>query len=128
MMRFGSPITLAYCILVGPILWFVHFFTVYALSEFGCRANFTNWQYIAPETIRWLTIGLTIPVVILIGAGGVLAYRGWRLPPPEGVRHDQYELQRFLLLIGLLFSGIFVFSILYTILPSFFLDVCDRAV
>ena len=42
MSRTISPLSLAFMLLAGPILWFVHFVLFYAAAEFGCRANFNN--------------------------------------------------------------------------------------
>ena len=121
-----SPMTLAYSILVGPILWFVHFVFVYALSEFGCRANFTNWWYFPPETIRASIILVTIPVLVLVAVGGFMAYGSWKR---LGRRPEiEVEGEYFLSATGILLSGLFIFVILMTAAPSFILNVCDKAI
>jgi hypothetical protein len=120
-----SPMTLAYSILVGPILWFAHFIFVYALSEFGCRANFTNWWYFPPETIRTSIIIATIPVLVLVAIGGFMAYGAWRRlsTRPE----IEVEGEYFLSATGILLSVLFIFVILMTAAPSLIMNVCDKA-
>src|SRR5687768_12559370 len=79
-----SPFSMAFSVLAGPILWFVHFVAVYVVAEFGCRINFSNLIFVTPESIRlWITV-LTIVVLIPVAIGGVLAYRNWRQLPANG--------------------------------------------
>ena len=122
MQRSFSPMKLGYSVLVGPILWFAYFIFVYALSEFGCRANFTNWWYFPPETIRLWIILVAIPVLLLVALGIFLGYGGLR-------QHDTSEENEgsFLASSGILLSGLFLFIIIMTALPSLILPVCHRA-
>lgn len=125
MQRAISPMTLGYSILVGPILWFMHFLFVYAISEFGCRANFTNWWYFPPETIRLSILIGTIPVLLLVALGVFLAYGSWRKVnnPQNSIEEGQY----FMAVAGILTSGLFLFIIVMTALPAIVLNVCDKA-
>jgi hypothetical protein len=121
MQRSFSPMTMGYSILVGPILWFAHFIFVYALTEFGCRANFTNWWYFPPETIRIWIILVTVPVLLLVAIGIFLGYGGLRGRSSED--NEGY----FLASSGILLSALFLFIIIMTTTPSFVLAVCDKA-
>lgn len=123
MTRVLSPMTLAYSILSGPVVWFVHFVVVYSLADFGCRANFTNLAFITPDTIRLLIIVVTVVAVVLVGAGGIFAYRGWT----RGKLTSIGEHEHFLVVAAMLLSALFLFSILITTMPTFFLNVCDQA-
>jgi hypothetical protein len=119
-----SPISLGYSILVGPILWLLHFVFVYALAEFGCRANFTNWWYFPPETIRTSIILVTIPVLLLVAIGGFMAYGSWqRLSARPEI---EVEGEYFLAATGILLSSLFLFIILMTAAPSLVLNICDK--
>lgn len=116
---------MAYSVMVGPILWFVHFLAVYILAEFGCRMNFSNMIFITPASIRlWVAI-LTVLLLIPVAAGGLLAYRNWRRLPEKGGALDA-KLQ-FLVVGGMLLSALFVVSILVTAMPAYFVGVCDQA-
>lgn len=127
--RTHSPLALGYSVLVGPILWFIHFIAVYSLVEFGCRANFSNLSFITPATIRLVSIALTLPVLLAVGYGGVLAYRAWQtLDQDESAEPARADSTRFLTILGMLFSALFLLSILFSIAPAFFLDICEQAI
>jgi hypothetical protein len=120
-----SPMTLGYSILVGPILWLLHFVFVYSLAEFGCRANFTNWWYFPPESIRISIIVVTIPVLLLVIIGVFMALGSWRrLHTGQNIEEDG---EYFLALTGIIVSAFFIVIILATAIPSLILNVCDKA-
>jgi hypothetical protein len=102
---------------------------VYILAEFGCRANLSNLIIFSSESIRlWITV-LTIVLLIPVAAGGVLAYRNWRRFPAAG-GNDGSPLDarlNFLVVAGLLLSAIFLVSIIGTVIPTYFVGVCDQA-
>jgi hypothetical protein len=124
-----SNFALAYSIMAGPILWFVHFIVVYGMAEFGCRANFNNWQYFAPENIRLAIAGITGGMLIIVAVGGMMALRQWNRLPREAEREGTPEAyMRFLVMMGILLSALFFMSIVVTAVPAFFLNVCDKAV
>lgn len=128
MTRTMSPAVLAYSILAGPILWFVHFVAVYSLAEFGCRANFINAAFLTPETIRLLILVITLVIIVAVGAGGVWAYQGWRSFARKGSNDTDSEMREyFLIRVGMMLSGLFLFSIIVTTVPIFFLSTCDLA-
>lgn len=125
MARMSSPFALGYSILAGPVLWFVHFIAVYSLAEFGCRANFNNLAIIPPGTIQLLILVISAVILIMVGAAALSAYRAWQAAgrdsiTPEASRHD------FLAMMGVLLSTLFLFIIVLTTLPTFFLNVCDQ--
>lgn len=124
-----SPLALGYSILAGPILWFVHFVAVYSLAEFGCRANFNNLLFITPSTIRIVVIVLTLPTLLAVGYGGVVAYRAWEtVNRDEPAETSSQSTWRFLLILGMLFSAMFLLSILFTVAPAFVLNVCEQGI
>jgi heme/copper-type cytochrome/quinol oxidase subunit 2 len=125
-MRLSSDsLRLAYSTLVGPILWFLHFVLVYAFTEFGCRSISNNIFNFTPENIRIATIVITIPVLILVAMGGLMAFGGMRrLNTSQDTENDR---ERFLTMTALMLSSLFLFIIVMTILPSFVMNVCDKA-
>jgi hypothetical protein len=124
-----SNFALAYSILAGPILWFAHFVIVYGIAEFGCRANLNNWLYFAPENMRLAIAGLTGGMLIIVAVGGMMALRQWNRLPRETEREATPQAYtRFLVMMGILLSGLFFLSIIVTAVPAFFLNVCDKAV
>lgn len=128
MTRSLSPMRLGYSILAGPILWFVHFILVYTIAEFGCRANFNNFLFITPANIRVVIVAITIPILIFVGIGGIFAYREWTRLKEGRVDSKIAEREHFLVIMAMLLSLLFLFSILVTTMPTFVVNVCDRAI
>jgi hypothetical protein len=129
MLRSLPPIRMAYTVLAGPVLWFIHFVVVYSIAEFGCRANFNNLLFITPATMRIIIIAITIPVLVLVGIGGGLAYRRWiGIKDNSSQGFSTEERERFLIMVAMLLCALFLFSIVMTTMPTFFLDVCDQVV
>ncbi|MBC7814197.1 MAG: hypothetical protein H7175_23790 [Burkholderiales bacterium] len=128
MARSRSSMTLAYSILVGPILWFVHFAAVYSVAEFGCGSNFNNLMYISPANIRIVIVAITLPALILVAIGGLLAYRGWVSLRDQSIGILAGERERFLIKAAILLNGLFLLSIVATTVPTFFVNACDLAV
>jgi hypothetical protein len=128
MTRTISPFALAYSILAGPILWAIHFFVVYGIAEFGCRANFNNWLFFEPGNIRLAVAGITGGMLIIVLVGGLMAYRlSYRLPRQLEHEATPIAYTRFLIRMGLMLSALFFVSIIVTAVPAFFLNVCDKA-
>jgi hypothetical protein len=120
MTRTLSPLALGYSILAGPVLWFVHLLAVYNLTEFGCRVNFNNLLFITPSTIQILILIITVVILVMVGVGAFLAYRSLRESDlQEGAR------LHFLVMMGVLLSSLFLFIIVVTAMPTFFVSVCD---
>jgi hypothetical protein len=129
MTRAISPLRLGYSVLSGPVIWFIHFVAVYALAEFGCRSNFNNLTFVTPETMRLVMVVLTVVSIIAVAAGGLLAYRAWGNVRNPVSKESAYEARfHFLLVLGMLFSALFILSIIFTVVPAFVLSVCDKAI
>jgi hypothetical protein len=128
MTRTISPITLGYGILAGPIMWAVHFVLVYMVAEFGCRANFVNLTYFSPDGIRTFIFGVTVVFVLGVASGGIIAYRSWNTLQNNGEGDSpRNERTQFLVKMGLFLSALFILSIIFTAMPAFFTNACDRA-
>jgi hypothetical protein len=124
MTRMNSSLTLGYSILAGPVLWFVHFVLVYAVAEFGCRANFNNLLVVTPGTIQILILVISAIILVLVGAAALFAYRAWQAARHNGISTESSHYD-FLAMMGVLLSALFLFIIVFTTLPTFFLSVCD---
>jgi hypothetical protein len=128
MTRAISPLSLFYSLLAGPVLWFVHFVLVWGMAELGCRINFSNMELITPANIQNFVIVSTLIALIAVLVGGFVAYGGWRRlqRTHENLLVGEDRL-RFLTMLALLLCGLFLFSIIFTATPVFFLDICDAA-
>jgi hypothetical protein len=119
---------MAYSVLAGPVLWFVHFVALYVVAEFGCRINFSNMVFVTPESIRLWVVVLTVAIFIPIAIGGVLAYRNWRQLPQHSETGSPIDARlHFLAVVGMCLSALFLFSIVFTAMPAFFTAICDQA-
>jgi hypothetical protein len=116
-----------YAVLAGPLVWFAHFVLVWAVSEMGCIANYTNMPVLTPSSIR---IIVAVVTVIALAAVGLSLFTGWRWR--DAVRQGGVTMAesraKFLIQVGLSLSLLFFFSIVVTALPVFFVGVCDKAV
>lgn len=121
-----SP-SLAYSVLAGPIVWAIHFVSVYMITEFGCRANFNNWLFITPANIHLIILIMTIVSLLSVGFGGALAYRQWRTQDNHSEIDSSTKTQGFLVMMGMLLSALFLFAIVMTAAPTLFLSTCGQA-
>ena len=128
MARTISPLTLIYCLLAGPVIWFAHFLLVWSMAEFGCRINFSNLTLISPANIQLFVVVTTALALLAVAAAGVVAYGGWRKLQAHENEWVGEDRLRFLVVLALLLSALFVVSIVFTAAPAFFLDICDLAV
>jgi hypothetical protein len=126
--RLISPLSLFYSLLAGPVWWFAHFLLVWAMAEFGCRTNFSNLELITPANIQLFVVVTTAIALLAVMVGGFVAYGGWRRLQAHENEWIGEDRLRFLILLALLLSGMFLFSIIFTATPAFFLDICDQAV
>jgi hypothetical protein len=127
MQESNSFIRLGYSILVGPIVWAVHFMSVWVMSEFGCRANFNNVVFYPAATIRTGIIVATVIALLLVSVGAVLALRNWgERGTTRRMDEDERETLEYLTVTGLLMSSLFLFVIFVSSMPNFILNVCDR--
>jgi hypothetical protein len=125
MSRAISRLSLFYSLMAGPVLWFVHFLLVWGVAEFGCRINFRNVEFVSPAAIQLFVVVVTVAVVLAVAVGGLMAWRGWRYIEAHSNEMVGEDRLRFLLMLALLLSGLFLFTTLFTAAPSFFLSVCD---
>lgn len=117
-----------YSMVSGPILWFIHFLAVYAIGEFGCRANFTNLAVISPDVMRLLIMIATVICGIGMVLGAWLAYGAWQTLPADETHDNDVQMRtRFMALSSLMLNALFLFAIVLIAAPTFVLPVCDRA-
>lgn len=119
-------------LLGGPIIYSVHFLTVYLLAEAACMADLLRYRLLGLEAISFWVVVLTLVAAALTGYGTWLAYHTWRATRDpvghvveQGGGQEQRSYQPFMAFIGLWLSGLFTVIILLTGLPALFLVLCD---
>ena len=126
MTRTISSVSLLVSLLAGPIVWFAHFVLVWGVVEFGCRINFVNMEIVSPTSIRQFVIVATIIALLAVVIGEALAYRHLTAERREVSSGWAFEdRHRFLTIDAMILNAFFLFSIVATAMPAFFLTVCD---
>jgi hypothetical protein len=102
-------------LLLPPFAWFLHQQLSYMLVLWACA---TGRQFILHL--------VTVAMLLLVGAGGVIAWRSWQRTERDGPDKagDMLLRRRFMAVAGLLSSGMFVLVILAQGIPSFLLNAC----
>jgi len=111
-------------LLAGPIIYSLHFLTVYWIAEAACQANLLRYRVLGLEAISFWVLLLTVVAAALTGYGALLAYRDWRrMRDNEAQNLPSYP--PFMAFVGLWLSASFTVVILLTGLPALFLVLCD---
>lgn len=119
-----------FSLIIGPMIWVVHFLTVYLTTAIACAKGFFDLKIFGFGIVPLIVAVATVIAVGLILDGAVVAIRRWRGPwgvetplPP----HDQADKQsrrRFLAYAGLLLCGLSLIATVWEALPVLFMDSC----
>jgi hypothetical protein len=122
-----------FSLIAGPLVWTVHFLTLYILTAIACAHGFFYEEILGIRIVPLVGGAVTLVAVALILDGGVLAYRRWRgmpsdgqpapLPPHDG--NDVASRRRFMAYAGLLLSGLALIATVWETLPILFFGTCE---
>jgi hypothetical protein len=122
-----------FSLIAGPLVWTVHFLTLYILTAIACAHGFFHQEFLGVRVVPLVGGAVTLVAVALILDGGVLAYRRWRgmpsggrpapLPPHDA--NDVASRRRFMAYAGLLLSGLALIATVWETLPILFFATCD---
>ena len=122
-----------FSLIAGPLVWTVHFLTLYILTAIACAHGFFHQELLGVRVVPLVGGAVTVVAVALILDGGVLAYRRWRgkpsdgqpapLPPHDG--NDVASRRRFMAYAGLLLSGLALIATVWETLPILFFGTCE---
>ena len=122
-----------FSLIAGPLVWTVHFLTLYILTAIACAHGFFDHELLGIRVVPLIGGAVTLVAVALILDGGVLAYRRWRgmpsdgqpapLPPHDG--NDVASRRRFMAYAGLLLSGLALIATVWETLPILFFGTCE---
>ena len=122
-----------FSLIAGPLVWTVHFLTLYILTAIACAHGFFHQEILGVRVVPLVGGAVTLLAVALILDGGVLAYRRWRgmpsdghpapLPPHDG--NDVASRRRFMAYAGLLLSGLALIATVWETLPILFFGTCE---
>jgi hypothetical protein len=111
-------------VLGGPIAWVLHMVIGYSLEEwFACSPSAGTPGEILGVDVRSVAILITIVFGALAAAAGLVAFLSLRRAP----RRDEEgpKRVRWMAIVGLMNSGLYLLIILGGLGPAFLLDVCQ---
>ena len=122
-----------FSLIAGPLVWSVHFLTLYILTAIACAHGFFHEEILGLRVVPLVGGAVTVIAVALILDGGVLAYRRWRGMPSDGEPaplppHDSNNVarrRRFMAYAGLLLSGLALIATVWETLPILFFATCE---
>jgi hypothetical protein len=122
-----------FSLIAGPLVWTVHFLTLYILTAIACAHGFFHEEILGIRMVPLVGGAVTVVAVALILDGGVLAYRRWRGMPSDGEPaplppHDANDVasrRRFMAYAGLLLSGLALIATVWETLPILFFATCE---
>jgi hypothetical protein len=122
-----------FSLIAGPLVWTVHFLTLYILTAIACAHGFFHQELLGLRVVPLVGGAVTVVAVALILDGGVLAYRRWRGRPSDGEPaplppHDSNDVasrRRFMAYAGLLLSGLALIATVWETLPILFFATCE---
>src|SRR5581483_4469607 len=100
-------------VLAGPIVWALDETISYSLVQWTCGSRHT----FVLHTITLLSLAM-------ITGGAALSWRAWSRA--SGERTPKTERTRFLALLGLVTSALFIVVVLATAIPRWVLDACQQ--
>jgi hypothetical protein len=111
-------------VLGGPIAWVFHMVIGYSLEEwFACSPSTTSPGEILGMDVRSIAILITIVFGAVATAAGLVALRYLRRAP--GPRDEGSMRGRWMAVVGLMNSGLYLLIILGGFGPAFILQVCE---
>jgi hypothetical protein len=116
----------------APIIWSVHFLIVWLLVEFGCAVGLANTHWFGVNAVHATVLLATVAAAGLIVFSGIIAYRRYQrlqsLSSDEQSRFQrEVERARFMAVVGMAFSVLFLVVVIYVALPAFVLPPCNIA-
>ena len=122
-----------FSLIAGPLVWTVHFLTLYILTAIACAHGFFHQEVLGVRVVPLVGGAVTLVAVALILDAAVLSYRRWRGMPSEGQPaplppHDANDVasrRRFMAYAGLLLSGLALIATIWETLPIVFFATCE---
>lgn len=113
----------------APVIWSIHLLVIWFADEFGCGIGLDDSTILGINVIHALVLLASLIGGIGMIASGVIAYRNWQqietAPPQEREQHVRgAERGRFMALMGMGFSPLFLLVMIYMTIPVFLLPAC----
>lgn len=103
-------------ILIGPIVWAVHFLVIYVVTALACARHFASAQWLGMGAVQAMIVAATVVSLVVLA----IAMRLLR-PAFSGLSGDSQEFARNMAVALALLS---VLAIVWDALPAFMVPVC----
>lgn len=119
-----------FSLIIGPMIWVVHFLTVYLTTAIACAKDFFDLKILGFGIVPLIVALATLIAAGLILDGAMVALRRWRgsrweeAPPPPHDQANKQSRRRFLAYAGLLLCGLSLIATLWEALPVLFMTSC----
>jgi hypothetical protein len=123
-----NPINLWFGLGFATVVWILHLSIAYAVQSVSCHWGFLQFNILGVNALRLLLLGLTVLAAVGVFAGGMVAYKNYRtVVARKGDENVDALAGRFLFMAqgGILLAGLFLLSILFSMVPILLLDACS---
>jgi hypothetical protein len=119
-------------LIVGPMVWTVHFLTVYCFAAVACAHGFFHTEVLGVRIVLFVGGIATLIAIVLIVDALATSFRRWRDPDldrrpgplPRQDLSDLHSRRRFMAYAGILLSGAALIAIVFESLPLIFFATC----
>lgn len=111
----------------AAVTWALHLVIVYGFQSTACHWGFLQFSILGIGALRLLLLALTILAGVIITLSGWTSYNNHRRLR-ESRAHEAIEPEGrilFMTQVGILLSGLFLLSIVFSLFPILFLDQCS---
>ncbi len=113
-----------YSLATGAVVWSLHLIISYMLSSLACERGLFQAVWNGYTLSRWIVIGLTVLSILLVSYAGIVAYRNWQ-QLRRGNGSEPAGRFRFMAYAGIVLNGIFLLSILISLIPTLLMPLCE---
>ena len=122
-----------FSLIIGPIVWTVHFLVLYITAAIACAHGVFHEELLGIRIVPLIGGAATLVAVLLILDALVLSWRRWRSGPFDGEAapqlppHDASDVasrRRFMAYAGVLLSGLSLIAVVWQALPLVFFASC----
>lgn len=109
--------------------WVVHGISGFFITWQACQDGDGDWTFLSELEVRWLLGVITITLMALAAAAGLVSFSSWRRLRERRrfIEAEAPDREEFMALGGVLVSTVFFLGILWAGLGPVLLDVCVTA-
>ena len=119
-----------FSVIVGPLIWSVHFLAIYVFTAIACAHGFFHDEILGIRTVPLVGSAFSLIALALIADALYVSWRRWRgdaaseAPAPPYRGNDRASRRRFMAYAGLLLSGIALIATVWQTLPVYVFASC----